>query len=157
MVVNMFNSTAGRSNSAGGHNLHFSNRWHEFCSTCKFWHFTCNRWHEFWSLCKFWHHFTSSSSLMIGTCKFWNQNRWHEYFHLVPIPTQASPKEWPQTHGKREKIFKCSDAQSLYLHVIYVYLLTFKMCRSAQDFNWEAWITYMDAKIQKFISMREQI
>jgi hypothetical protein len=78
MVVNMLNLTAGRSYSAGEHNLHFSNRWHEFCSTCKFWHFTCNRWHEFWS-----------------TCKFWHQNRWHEYLNLFPIPTQASPKEWP--------------------------------------------------------------
>ena len=103
MVVNsedVLNLIAGRSYSAGGHNLHFSTRILKHVriltpDTNSEARANSDIWHEFWSTREFWHHFISSCSLMFGTRKFWHQNRWHKYFHFFPIPTQASPKEWP--------------------------------------------------------------
>ena len=146
MVVNsedVLNLTAGRSYSAGGHNLHFSTRILKHVriltpDTNSEARANSDIWHEFWSTREFWHHFTSSCSLMFGTRKFWHQNRWHKYFHFFPIPTQASPKEWPPLYYKREyygmymfvinwmnKLLRHEQEQALLHNIIEVEVINF--------------------------------
>ena len=74
MVVtseDVLNLTAGRSYSAGGHNLHFSTRILKHVriltpDTNSEARANSDIWHEFWSTRKFWHHFTSSCSFIFS-------------------------------------------------------------------------------------------
>jgi len=74
MVVtseDVLNLTAGRSYSAGGHNLHFSTRILKHVQiltpdTNSEARANSDIWHEFWSTRKFWHHFTSSCSFIFS-------------------------------------------------------------------------------------------
>ena len=94
MVVNsedVLNLIAGRSYSAGGHNLHFSTRILKHVriltpDTNSEARANSDIWHEFWSTREFWHHFISSCSLMFGTRKFWHQNRWQQILSFFPYP-----------------------------------------------------------------------